>query len=177
MATSTARGGTNTEQFATQTRYDASQAESKWYARWEGAGLFAPDSDTSKPVYSITIPPPNITGSLHMGHALCYPLQDCWAGISVCVGSAFILPGQDHAGIATQSVVDKQLRKEGSSAAQIGREKFVERVWEWRRSLATPSCTSFGRSGAPSTGPGGGSRWMKYARRCSRCSSSGSSAD
>lgn len=115
------------------TRYDASQTESKWYARWEEAGLFQPDSDTSKPRYSVTIPPPNITGSLHMGHALCYGLQDFFGRYRRMQGDAvLILPGQDHAGIATQSVVDKQLRKEGASAAQLGREKFVERVWQWR---------------------------------------------
>jgi len=116
------------------TRYDASSTEGKWYERWEAAGLFQPDPDVNKPVYSITIPPPNITGSLHMGHALCYPIQDLLGRYRRLRGdSVLILPGQDHAGIATQSVVDKQLRKAGSSAAQIGREKFNERVWEWRK--------------------------------------------
>jgi valyl-tRNA synthetase len=116
------------------TRYDASSVESKWYARWEEAGLFQPDSDPAKPPYTITIPPPNITGSLHMGHALCYPLQD-WAGRYQRLRgkSVLILPGQDHAGIATQSVVEKLLRKEGTSGAQIGREKFLERTWQWRQ--------------------------------------------
>lgn len=115
------------------TPYDASSTETKWYAAWEAAGLFQPDADPSRPVYSITIPPPNITGSLHMGHALCYPIQDLLGRFHRMLGeSVLILPGQDHAGIATQSVVDKQLRKAGSSAAQVGREKFIERVWEWR---------------------------------------------
>jgi len=110
-------------------RYDASTTESKWYERWEAAGLFRPSDDPSKPTYCITIPPPNITGSLHMGHALCYPLQDLLGRFRRLRGdSVLILPGQDHAGIATQSVVDKQLRKEGTSAAQLGREAFVERV-------------------------------------------------
>jgi valyl-tRNA synthetase len=114
------------------TRYDASQTESKWYARWEDAGLFQPEGG-GKPGYSITIPPPNITGSLHMGHALCYSLQDLLGRYKRLRGfDVLILPGQDHAGIATQSVVEKQLRKEGTSGAQLGREKFVERVWEWR---------------------------------------------
>ena len=115
-------------------RYEAKNVESKWYSAWDDANLFAPSDDTTKPVYSITIPPPNITGSLHMGHALCYPLQDVLGRFQRLQGkSVLILPGQDHAGIATQSVVEKQLRKEGSSGAQIGREKFVERVWEWRK--------------------------------------------
>ena len=116
------------------TRYDASLTEKKWYARWEEALLFQPSLDTAKPVYTITVPPPNITGSLHMGHALCYPIQDLLGRYNRMLGkNVLILPGQDHAGIATQSVVDKQLRKQGTSAAQIGREKFVERVWEWRK--------------------------------------------
>lgn len=116
------------------TRYDASKVESKWYARWEEAGLFQPDADPNKKPFTITIPPPNITGSLHMGHALCYPIQDLFGRYQRMLGrSVLILPGQDHAGIATQSVVEKNLRKEGTSGAQIGREKFVERVWDWRR--------------------------------------------
>src|SRR5437868_10599547 len=114
------------------TRYDASLVEAKWYARWEEAGLFQPDPDPGKRKYTITIPPPNITGSLHMGHALCYPLQDAYGRLGRLKGfSVLVLPGQDHAGIATQSVVEKNLRKEGSSGAQLGREKFVEKVWEW----------------------------------------------
>ncbi len=116
------------------TRYDASLSESKWYHAWENAGLFKPDADKSKPIFTITIPPPNITGSLHMGHALCYPLQDLIGRFERLKGKrVLILPGQDHAGIATQSVVDKKLRREGTSAAQIGREAFVEKVWEWRK--------------------------------------------
>jgi len=116
------------------TRYDASSTEQKWYARWEAASLFQPSPDGDKLVYTITIPPPNITGSLHMGHALCYPIQDLLGRYNRMLGkNVLILPGQDHAGIATQSVVDKQLRKQGTSAAQIGRDKFVERVWEWRK--------------------------------------------
>ena len=116
------------------TRYDATATESKWYRCWEEAGLFAPYGDEAKPVYTVTIPPPNITGSLHMGHALCYPLQDMLGRYQRLRGKrVLILPGQDHAGIAAQTVVDKQLRKEGSSAAQIGREKFLERAWQWRR--------------------------------------------
>src|SRR5579862_4339491 len=115
------------------TRYDASKVESKWYVRWEEAGLFQPDPDPDKKPFTVTIPPPNITGSLHMGHALCYPIQDLFGRYQRMLGrSVLILPGQDHAGIATQSVVEKMLRKEGTSGAQIGREKFIERVWQWR---------------------------------------------
>lgn len=116
-----------------ETRYDASIVESKWYARWEEAGLFQPDPDPAKAPFTVTIPPPNITGSLHMGHALCYPIQDLFGRYQRMLGrSVLILPGQDHAGIATQSVVEKNLRKEGTSGVAMGREKFIERVWEWR---------------------------------------------
>ncbi len=122
---------TNNEDFPS--RYDASATEAKWYACWEEAGLFQPSDAPGKPAYTITIPPPNITGSLHMGHALCYPLQDMLGRYRRLRGdSVLVLPGQDHAGIATQSVVDKMLRKEGTSAAAIGREAFQKRVWEWR---------------------------------------------
>ncbi|MEI7575969.1 MAG: valine--tRNA ligase [Armatimonadota bacterium] len=115
-------------------RYDAAPIEGKWYAAWDAAGLFKPSADAKGGNYCVTIPPPNITGSLHLGHALCYPLQDLFGRYQRLLGkSVLILPGQDHAGIATQSVVEKQLRKEGSSGAQIGREKFTERVWEWRK--------------------------------------------
>ncbi len=118
---------------ALSTRYDASLVEAKWYEAWGSAGLFEPDADSNKSRYCITIPPPNITGSLHMGHALCYGLQDLLGRYKRMQGfSVLILPGQDHAGIATQSVVTKQLKKEGINAFELGREKFVERVWEWR---------------------------------------------
>ncbi|CAN5633230.1 valine--tRNA ligase [soil metagenome] len=115
-----------------ETRYDATSAEPKWYRCWEEAGLFQPYGDGEP--YCVTIPPPNITGSLHMGHALCYPLQDALGRYQRLRGrKVLILPGQDHAGIAAQSVVDKNLRKQGLSAAAVGREAFVEKVWEWRR--------------------------------------------
>ena len=125
---------TPTQDFLMPTRYDAGLAEAKWYARWEAAGLFQPRQDREAGTFTITIPPPNITGSLHMGHALCYPIQDALGRFHRLLGKrVLVLPGQDHAGIATQSVVDKQLRAAGSSAAAIGREAFVEKVWEWRK--------------------------------------------
>lgn len=113
--------------------YDASFVEPKWYAKWEEERCFEDDPDSNAPRFTVTIPPPNITGSLHMGHALCYPVQDLVGRFKRLQGyNVLILPGQDHAGIATQSVVDKQLKKEGLSASALGREKFIERVWEWR---------------------------------------------
>lgn len=115
------------------TRYNASEVEQTWYQKWEAAGLFKPSEDSTKDCYTITIPPPNITGSLHMGHALCYSIHDLLGRYWRLQGkNVWIIPGQDHAGIATQSIVDKQLRKEGQSATKIGREKFIEKVWQWR---------------------------------------------
>jgi valyl-tRNA synthetase len=129
-------------------RYEAASVEQKWYARWEEAGLFQPKPDSNSPLFTITIPPPNITGSLHMGHALCYPIQDLLGRYQRLQGkNVLILPGQDHAGIATQSVVEKQLRKAGTSGAQLGREKFVERVWEWRKESGDTIIHQFRRLG------------------------------
>jgi valyl-tRNA synthetase len=129
-------------------RYDASQVESKWYSRWEEAGLFQPDPDPAKPVFSITIPPPNVTGSLHMGHALCFPIQDLIGRYRRLQGdSVLILPGTDHAGIATQMVVTKQLRAEGKTPADLGREAFVERVWRWRAESGDMILSQFRRLG------------------------------
>jgi len=128
--------------------YQAQDIEQRWYAAWEASRLFHAKPDPSKPVYSITIPPPNITGSLHMGHALCYPLQDLLGRYHRMKGKdVLILPGLDHAGIATQSVVEKQLKKEGSSGAQIGREKFLERAWQWREEIGDAILQQFRRFG------------------------------
>ena len=125
-------------------RYNASESESKWYQAWDSNNLFQPDSDETKPTYTITIPPPNITGSLHMGHALCYSLQDLLGRYNRLQGKrVLILPGQDHAGIATQSVVEKQLKKQGTSGAQLGREKFIEKVWEWREESGSQILNQF----------------------------------
>lgn len=125
-------------------QYDASQVESKWYACWEESGLFQPVRKPGKPVYSMTIPPPNITGSLHMGHSLCYPTQDVLGRYRRLRGdTVMILPGQDHAGIATQSVVSKQLKKQGIQPHDIGREAFVQKVWEWREESGSEILSQF----------------------------------
>lgn len=118
---------------APSTGYTASWAEPKWYAAWEKAGLFQPDADTSKPQFTITIPPPNVTGSLHMGHALCYGVQDLLGRYKRLRGyRVLILPGQDHAGIATQAVVRKSLQKQGVDPGSLSRDEFVAKAWEWR---------------------------------------------
>ncbi len=115
-------------------RYDAKAAEAKWYPVWERNGYFhASPKDGGEP-YSIVIPPPNVTGILHMGHALNETIQDIlvrWRRMSGY--NTLWLPGTDHAGIATQNVVEKALRKEGRRRQELGREAFVERVWDWKR--------------------------------------------
>ena len=114
--------------------YDFTQVESHWYQTWESRGYFAADPQSSKPSFVIVIPPPNVTGSLHMGHMLNQTIQDVVVRRKRMQGfNTLWLPGTDHAGIATQNVVERQLRTEGISRHDLGREKFVERVWEWKR--------------------------------------------
>ncbi len=113
-------------------RYSAADIESKWYARWEEDDAFAPKQGKKGP-FTIVIPPPNITGALHMGHALNNTLQDVLIRFKRMQGYETLWqPGTDHAGIATQSVVELALQKEGKSKHDLGREKFVERVWAWK---------------------------------------------
>jgi valyl-tRNA synthetase len=114
------------------TAYDAGAIEPGWYARWELAGLFTADARSPKPKYSICLPPPNITGELHMGHALNHTLQDICSRYRRMAGyEVLFLPGTDHAAIATQNVIEKQLAAEGKTKEQLGREAFQARVNEW----------------------------------------------
>ena len=113
--------------------YDAKAAEAKWYPLWEKNGYFHDDPDGRVP-YSVVIPPPNVTGILHMGHALNQTIQDILVRWRRMQGrNTLWLPGTDHAGIATQNVVEKALKKEGKRRQDLGREKFLERVWEWKK--------------------------------------------
>ena len=113
--------------------YDAKAAEAKWYKFWEENGCFHQDPDGREP-YSVVIPPPNVTGILHMGHALNQTIQDVLVRWRRMQGrNTLWLPGTDHAGIATQNVVEKALKKEGKRRQDLGRERFLERVWEWKR--------------------------------------------
>jgi len=114
--------------------FDPKAAEPRLYAMWEGSGLFAPRQDTAAGAYSIVIPPPNVTGSLHIGHALNNTLQDILARYHRMKGKAVLwLPGTDHAGIATQMVVERQLAAAGNVGRRdMGREAFVQKVWEWK---------------------------------------------
>ncbi len=113
--------------------YDPSEIEDKWYEFWEKKGLFVADNDSDSEPYSIVIPPPNVTGSLHMGHALNNTLQDILIRFKGMQGrNTLWMPGTDHAGIATQNVVEKDLAKIGKTRHDLGREMFVDRVWEWK---------------------------------------------
>ncbi|WP_291202843.1 valine--tRNA ligase [Hyphomonas sp.] len=115
-------------------RFDPAEAESRLYKAWEEAGCFRPSGDTSAQAYSIVIPPPNVTGVLHMGHALNNTLQDVLIRFERMRGKNVLWqPGTDHAGIATQMVVERQLAKEGNQDRRaMGREAFLKRVWAWK---------------------------------------------
>lgn len=113
--------------------YSPHDVEEKWYHAWEEENYFHANEDDGREPFSIVIPPPNVTGSLHMGHALNNTLQDIlvrWQ--RMCGKSALWMPGMDHAGIATQNVVERLLRKEKKTKNDLGRDAFVDRVWEWK---------------------------------------------
>ncbi len=114
--------------------YDPSEVEDKIYANWVDKKYFEAEPDSKKEPYTIVIPPPNVTGQLHMGHALDETLQDILIRYKRMKGYATLwIPGTDHAGIATQIKVEAELRKEGLTRYDLGREKFLERVWDWKR--------------------------------------------
>ncbi len=113
--------------------YEPSAAEEKWYAFWTEGGFFRADTHSTLAPFSIVIPPPNITGSLHMGHALNNTLQDIVIRFKRMQGfNTLWMPGTDHAGIATQNVVERRLAEEDLDRHSLGREKFIERVWQWK---------------------------------------------
>ena len=114
-------------------RYNPQDVEARTYKWWESSGFFKADDRSTKPPFAIILPPPNVTGFLHLGHALDHTIQDLlirWKRMSGF--NALWLPGTDHAGIATQTVVEKELKKQGTNRHELGREKFVEKVWEWK---------------------------------------------
>jgi len=113
--------------------YNAHEVESRWYQWWESKGYFRADAKSDRPPFMMVMPPPNVTGSLHMGHMLNNTVHDVIARRKRMQGFNMLwLPGMDHAGIATQNVVERELRREGLSRHDLGREKFVQRVWEWK---------------------------------------------
>jgi valyl-tRNA synthetase len=131
--------------------YDPKEAEQSHYARWEERGYFSPEinKDPNAPVFSIAIPPPNVTGSLHMGHALQHTMMDVLTRYKRMSGyRALWLPGMDHAGISTQLMVTRQLKKEGLTRHDLGREKFQERVWLWKQEYGGQILKQIRREGA-----------------------------
>src|SRR5262250_2582322 len=130
-------------------RYDPTRVEPHWYAVWEERGYFHADVDSPKKPYCIVIPPPNVTGSLHLGHALNNTLQDVVIRYKRMDGyNALWMPGTDHAGIATQFVVERQLEKEGKTKEDLGREAFVARVWQWKEESGGTIIRQLRRMGA-----------------------------
>src|SRR5215467_2997891 len=131
--------------------YDPAEAERHHYARWEERGYFAPEvnQDPAAPVFTIVIPPPNVTGSLHLGHALQHTMMDVLTRHKRMLGYRTLwLPGMDHAGISTQLMVTRELKKEGLSRHDLGREKFVERVWQWKEEYGGQILNQLRREGA-----------------------------
>jgi len=113
--------------------YNPKKVEKKWYQYWLEAGLFKANLEEREKTFAMVIPPPNVTGSLHMGHALNATLHDILARYKKMLGyNVLWLPGTDHAGIATQNVVEKKLKEEGVSRHDLGREKFIKAVWQWK---------------------------------------------
>ncbi|MGB1007537.1 MAG: class I tRNA ligase family protein, partial [Thalassobaculaceae bacterium] len=113
--------------------YDPKATESHFYAAWEDSGAFAADLASPAPPYTIMMPPPNVTGSLHMGHALTFTIQDILIRYHRMIGrDALWQPGTDHAGIATQMVVERQLADQGIDRRDLGRAAFLDKVWAWK---------------------------------------------
>ncbi len=133
-----------------RTRYEAAEVESRVFSRWEEAGVFSPPPEgTAAENFSIAVPPPNVTGALHMGHALNASIQDlCIRHARMQGRRAKWIFGTDHAGIGTQVKVEQALKEEGTSREELGREAFVERVWEWRREHGSTILEQFRRIGA-----------------------------
>ncbi|MBM4167219.1 MAG: class I tRNA ligase family protein, partial [Ignavibacteria bacterium] len=114
-------------------QYSPKEVEEKWYKLWEEKNYFHATANAKKKPYTVMIPPPNVTGSLTMGHVLNNSIQDVFVRWKrMCGYETLWMPGTDHAGIATQNVVEKSLAKEGIKRKDLGREKFLERVWQWK---------------------------------------------
>ncbi len=129
--------------------YEAQQVEQRLYEWWEAGGLFAPRQDESQTPFVISMPPPNVTGELHMGHAMFVTLEDVMTRWQRMLGVPTLwLPGTDHAGIATQMLVERQLRSEGSSRQELGREEFLRRTWAWKEKYGGEITNQLRRLGA-----------------------------
>ncbi|MBO7275804.1 MAG: class I tRNA ligase family protein, partial [Clostridia bacterium] len=129
--------------------YEPKDTEDKLYQFWMDNGLFNAEVDKNKKPFSIVIPPPNVTGQLHMGHALDNTLQDILIRTKRMQGySTLWMPGTDHAGIATQIKVEAELRKDGLTRYDLGREKFLEKVWEWKETYGSRIINQLHKLGA-----------------------------
>src|SRR5919201_336997 len=129
-------------------RYDHASAEGPVFARWEETGVFAGRPDSGLPTYVIAFPPPNVTGELHMGHALNGSFQDTLIRLRRMQGRDTLwICGTDHASIAVHAVIEKQLRAEGLTRWDLGRERFLERVWRWSEETGATIIRQFKRLG------------------------------
>lgn len=129
--------------------YDPQSVEEKWYKWWEESKFFSAKMEEDKPAFSIVMPPPNVTGMLHMGHAMDNTLQDILTRYKRMQGyNTLWVPGTDHAGIATQAKVEAQLRKEGTDRYELGREKFLERAWAWKEEYGNTITTQLRKLGS-----------------------------
>ena len=129
--------------------YEPREVESRWYQYWEDNNLFGAEETSDRKSYSIVIPPPNVTGVLHMGHALNNTMQDIMCRYRRLRGDNVLwMPGTDHAGIATQNVVEKKLAAEGTDRHQLGRQKFIDQVWQWRSKYGSAIINQLKRLGA-----------------------------
>jgi valyl-tRNA synthetase len=143
--------------------YEPKEVERRLYAKWEAEGRFAAADISDKPPYSIVIPPPNVTGVLHMGHALNNTMQDIMCRYRRLKGDSVLwMPGTDHAGIATQNVVEKKLAAEGTDRHELGRDKFIEAVWKLAQGIRQchhqPAQATWV---PPATGTGSDSPWTR----------------
>ena len=129
--------------------YNPSVVEEKWVKVWEASGAFHANPESNDPSFSMVIPPPNVTGVLHLGHALNTTLQDILARYKRMNGfNVLWVPGTDHAGIATQNVVERQLAKEGTNRHEVGRDRFVEKIWDWKKQSGGTIMSQLKRLGA-----------------------------
>ena len=129
--------------------YAPKEIEARHYEVWEKSGAFASGTRADAPAFTVMMPPPNVTGSLHMGHALTFTLQDILIRFMRLMGrDALWQPGTDHAGIATQMVVERQLEAAGQNRHALGREDFIKRVWEWKRESGDTIIRQLRRLGA-----------------------------
>ena len=136
------------EPITLEKNFNHQEAEARIYKWWEESGFFTPKASDPGETFVIVIPPPNVTGNLHMGHALDNTLQDVLIRYNRMLGKNTLwLPGTDHAGIATQNVVERALADEGSHRDILGREKFIERVWEWKEQYGSTIVNQLKRLG------------------------------